>query len=211
MNGNIITDKDYYELNGIRIEFYFDAESDGYILEWAGGHSDTLFIPNTINGKPVKYIEFADWGTGGYDKVIVSENNPYFKAVDGVLFTGDMKELLIYPIEKKDKVYFIPDGVELIGEDSFNSNKYINTLVFPHRFKLIVQYTLAVCENLETLYLPATLERVLLKAFYAAGPLRNVYYEGTEQDWNNIDFTDCNWSLTDAEIHFNYDYQKIKF
>lgn len=210
MNDNIITDQDYYVFDGIKVKFYFDEEFNEYILEMAEGHSDTLFIPSTINNKPVTFIEFVDWGIGGYDKVIVSEKNPYFRAIDGVLFTSDMKELVIYPPEKKDEVYFIPKGVELIGEDSFVSNKYIKTLIFPTGFRQIVQYALACCKNLETLYIPKTLESVLLKAFYFAESVRDVYFEGTEDEWSNINFTDCNWSLTDAEIHFNYDYHNIK-
>ncbi len=209
MNDNIITNQNYYELNGIKVEFCFDEESNAYILEMGEGYSDTLFIPNTINGKPVKSVEFADWRIGGYDKVVVSEANPHFKAINGVLFTGNMKELVIYPPEKKDEVYFIPYGVEIIGEDSFGSNKYLKTLIFPYGFKLIVQYALAGCKNLETLYLPRTLECVLLKAFYFAESVSKVFFEGTNTEWNNINFTDCNWSLTNAEIHFDYNYSKI--
>lgn len=211
MNDNIITDQDYYVINGIKVKFYFDEESNEYTLEMAEGHSDALFIPSTINNKPVTFIEFVDWGIWGYDKVIVSEENPYFRAIDGVLFTSDMKELVIYPPEKKGEVYFIPEGVETIGEDSFVSNKYIKTLIFPTGFRHIVQYALACCKNLETLYIPKTLENVLLKAFYFAESVRDVYFEGTEEEWSNINFTDCNWSLTDAEIYFNYDYRNIKF
>lgn len=210
MNDNIITDQNYYMFNGVKIEFYFDEELNGYILNMAEGSSDTLFIPSTINGKPVVYIELPEWEIWDFEKVIVSENNSHFRAIDGVLFSGDMKELLIYPPEKKDEVYFIPNGVEEIGDESFEANKYLKTLIFPKGFKLIVQYALAGCKNLETLYLPKTLERVLLKAFLFADSVKNVYFEGTEQEWNNINFTDCNWSLTGAEIHFNYDYNEIK-
>ena len=206
MNDNIITDQNYYVLNGIKVEFYFDKESNGYILEMAEGYSDTLFIPAAINGKPVKYIEFVDWRTSGYDKVIVSEKNTDFKATDGVLFTSDMKELVIYPPEKKDEVFSIPDGVEMIGEDSFVSNKYIRTLIFPKGFRQIVQYALAVCKNLETLYIPETLEKVYFKAFAACDSIKTVYFQGTEDDWRKIDFTDFNQSVTNAKIYFNQNY-----
>ena len=211
MINHIITDQNYYTLNGIKVEFYFDEESNECILEMAEGHADTLFIPNTINGKPVTFIEFADWRAGGFDRVIVSENNSYFQTIDGVLFTADKKELLIYPPQKKDEVYVIPDGVEIIGEDTFCSNHYIKTLVFPKGFRLIVQYALACCKSLETVYLPQSLEKVLLKAFYFTEPMKHVYFDGSEQQWHTINFTDCNWSLTDAEIHFHHDYHKLKF
>lgn len=110
-----------------------------------------------------------------------------------------------------DQDYYVFNGIKVKFYFDEESNKYIKTLIFPTGFRQIVQYALACCKNLETLYIPKTLESVLLKAFYFAESVRDVYFEGTEEEWSNINFTDCNWSLTDAEIHFNYDYRNIKF
>ncbi len=211
MNDNIITSKNYFICYGITFNYYFDDKSNKMVIEMADGQSDILFIPSKINDIPVSSIEFIDWKIEGFDKVVVSGDNPYFKVIDGVLFSSDMKELLIYPPEKKDEIYYIPDGVEIIGEDSFMSNKYVRTIVFPNGFREIVQYALTCCKSLETIYFPKTLEKVLLKAFYFAESVKNVYFEGTEQEWKKIFFADCNWSLTNTVIHFNYKYNEMKF
>lgn len=105
----------------------------------------------------------------------------YFRTVDDVLFTYDMKELSIYPLEKMDKNYVIPDGVEITMEDSLN-NRYLENVIFPAGFKKIAQYFLAMCKNLRTIFVPQSLEKVLLKAFYWDENLRDVFYEDSELD-----------------------------
>lgn len=115
-----------------------------------------------------------------------------------------MKRLVMYPPEKKNEVYLIPNGVEEIGEDSF-CNNYIKTLIFPLGIKYIIQYSIG-CRNLETLYIPKTLEKVYFKAFAGCNLIKTVYYQGTEEEWNNIDFTDFNQSVTEADIRFSHNY-----
>ena len=44
----------------------------------------------------------------------VSENNETFASVDGVIFSKNMKTLILYPMGRKDTEYTIPDGVEKI-------------------------------------------------------------------------------------------------
>lgn len=191
MNDNISTYQNYYIFNGIKIKFFYDEEIDGYVLTEAKGELDDFFIPNTINGKPIKDINGSIlWELTGYDKISVSNDNSNFQVVDGVLFTCDMKRLVIYPPEKKNEIYSVPKGVEEIGEDSF-CNHYIKTLVFPAGLKWIIQYAIE-CRNLETLYIPKTLKKVYFKAFAGCGFIKRIYFEGTEEDWNKIDFTDFN-------------------
>ena len=205
MNDNIVTSQNYYMFNGVKIGFFFDEEEDGYILSEAKGQLDELFVPNTVNGKPVKDINGDIFYTlTGFNKVSISEENLNFTTVDGVLFTKGMKKLVIYPPERKDEVYLVPKGVEEIGEDSF-CNRFLKTLVLQTGVKYIIQYSIN-CRNLETLYIPKTLEKVYFKAFAGCDLIKTVYYQGVEEEWNNIDFTDFNKSVTKAEIRFNHDY-----
>ena len=49
----------------------------------------------------------------------VDDNNQFFKAIDGVLFSKDGKILLKYPEGKLQSSYTIPSGVEVIGGSGF--------------------------------------------------------------------------------------------
>lgn len=45
-------------------------------------------------------------------EVIVDDGNPNFVSVDGVVYTKDMKELVLYPSGKEDEEYVLPASVE---------------------------------------------------------------------------------------------------
>lgn len=202
MIDNIIADDNYYVFNGVKIEFFFDDDIDGYVITDATGNINELYIPNTINGKPIKDINGEIfWHLSGFDRVVISEKNDNFTVVDGVLFTKDMKKLIMYPPEKKDNIYRVPEGIEEIGEDSFG-NKYLKTLILPIGLKWIIQYAMA-CKNFETIYIPSSLRKVYFKAFIGCYSIKNVYYQGTKEEWNTIDFTSFNTAITDAKIYFN--------
>lgn len=64
-------------------------------------------------------------------KIKVAAGNPWYKSVDGVLFTADGKTLLYYPSGKdKYEDYAIPEGTERLGYSPF-SEAYIGSLTIP--------------------------------------------------------------------------------
>lgn len=62
-------------------------------------------------------------------KMIINRDNPYYCSVNGVLFSKDMKKLLLYPAQKKDQNYSVPEGIT----DAWflNENNYLVTLSLP--------------------------------------------------------------------------------
>lgn len=51
----------------------------------------------------------------------VSESNPSYKSVNGVLFSKDGKTLIQYPAAKTDEVYTVPSGVASVGDYAFSA------------------------------------------------------------------------------------------
>lgn len=49
----------------------------------------------------------------------VDDDSPYFKSVDGVLYTADGKTLVAYPQAKADTVFTIPDGTERLADSGY--------------------------------------------------------------------------------------------
>lgn len=47
----------------------------------------------------------------------IDENNANYCSLDGVIYDKDFKTLLFYPPAKEDKVFTIPDSIEIIGEN----------------------------------------------------------------------------------------------
>ncbi len=77
-------------------------------------------------------------------EINVHKDNVSYKSVDGVLYNKDMSELLVYPYQKRDKSFTIPDTVITVSGFSYYTVKYINEDAY---------YTIDVVSNpyLETL------------------------------------------------------------
>ena len=60
--------------------------------------------------------------------------------IDGVIFSADGKTLIKYPEDKVEKEYIVPEGVEVIGKNSFMYTKYLNILTLPLYLKEIDEW-----------------------------------------------------------------------
>ncbi len=70
-------------------------------------------------------------------EINVAEGNKNFKGVDGVLFNADGTLLVQYPVAREGIEYEVPEGVETIGDASFNQAYFLTDLVFPSTLKLV--------------------------------------------------------------------------
>ncbi|MBR4171189.1 MAG: leucine-rich repeat protein [Kiritimatiellae bacterium] len=59
------------------------------------------------------------------------------------------------------------------------------------------------CDNLTSVIMPKNVGDISSNAFLACDSLTDVYYSGTETDWNNISISDGNDCLLNATIHYN--------
>ena len=68
--------------------------------------------------------------TPALTSVQVAEGNPNFVSVDGVLYTKDMTQLLVYPMGKPEETFTVPDSVQT-GWTQPTWNGYLKTLIIP--------------------------------------------------------------------------------
>ena len=106
----------------------------------------------------------------------VDPANEYFVAVDGVLFTKDMKTLLSYPVGKTNSTYTIPNGVETINDTAFYWSFYYLTSV----------------------NMPSSIKNIEKNAFCYCYSLQTIYYDGYEEDWNAINL-DASWESNNSD------------
>ena len=55
--------------------------------------------------------------------VRVSEDNPWYEAVDGVLFTRENRTLALYPVGRTETAYTVPEGTVVIGDGAFEHTR----------------------------------------------------------------------------------------
>lgn len=73
--------------------------------------------------------------------IFVDKDNNYFASQEGVLYNKNMTELLIYPEDKVDKEFKIPDNVKKISFFYVNHINNLQTLVIGRNVKLIKMRT----------------------------------------------------------------------
>ena len=59
----------------------------------------------------------------------VTSNSPACKTVDGVLYSADMTQLILYPAECRNEKCVIPEGVMYLA--GFNGNQYLKEITIP--------------------------------------------------------------------------------
>ena len=76
----------------------------------------------------------------------INKENPYYKTVDGILYSKDGKSLILCP-RGKDGTVNIPEGTEYICEKAFSKSR-ISAIKFPDSLKEIGPFAFECCENL---------------------------------------------------------------
>ena len=90
---------------------------------------------------------------------ILDAGNPYYKVIDGVLFSADGKKLLSVPVGKNTDTYQIPDGVEIIGDSSFVGVKNIKQVSIPASVTTVESWVFQ-DSSLESLVIPDTVTQI---------------------------------------------------
>ena len=80
--------------------------------------------------------------------ITVNQANKSYMSKEGVLFTKDGSELIVYPRSKAETSYKVPDGVTHIYYDAFSECKNITSIEIPNSVIVIDERALYSCLNL---------------------------------------------------------------
>ena len=97
-----------------------------------------------------------------------------FVTEGGVLFNSDMTKLLHYPADLEDKIFTLPDTIEIIGEGAFCGNANIVSINTGNYLNVIEPYAFNGCIYLETLTGDGFINTVGAAAFAGCRNLQTV-------------------------------------
>jgi surface protein len=112
--------------------------SAGFMNHAVNVEGTTFTIPAGV--EKIGYAHtFYDFGTSAFKEFVVEAGNKNYKAIDGILYSADGKEMLAIPRSKEfeNNTYVVPEGVEFFGELSFSLNTNIHTVVLPNSYKIV--------------------------------------------------------------------------
>ena len=109
----------------------------------------SINIPNTITILSDQVFR----GCTNLKKFVVSNDNPRYSAIDGVLYNKNKTKLLSYP-NAKSSTYTVPDGITSIGDYAFSDCIGLTSITIPNSVIEIGNSILSGCRNLQKLSLP---------------------------------------------------------
>lgn len=210
-------------------EEYVQTEN-GYALKRFEGPSTmaSFTVKDAVDGTPVtelqafsianaEYLEeihigknisrIDSWALANCPKlraIHVDAENPWFCSVDGVLFTKDMKTLLVYPNNSHGVTYdwtggyathgqyTVPDSVEIINDRAFYKCTGLGAVTFPDHLREIGVRAFTRCENLDNFELPGTLVRIGEDAFSFCSKLTEMYIPASVETIEDYAFFGAN-------------------
>lgn len=92
--------------------------------------------------------------------ILVSPDNPYLTAIDGVLFGKTDKKLLCYSCAFDEKEYTVPDGIVSIGNLAFAGCSNLAIIDIPESLTSIGDEAFSNCDGLTTIYLPDSVKEL---------------------------------------------------
>lgn len=87
-------------------------------------------------------------------EINVTESNEFYRTIDGVLYTKDLKTIICYPVGKKNENFVIPSGVTNIGDYTFRDCKSLCEITLPPGVTSIGDGAFSGCCNLQEIALP---------------------------------------------------------
>ena len=131
------------------------------------------------------------------ERFIVKKEHEYLTTFDDSLYSKDMKTLYYYPGGKKDKVFFIPEGVENIFVAATAFSKYLEEIVIPPSVKKIWKtfgYVLNALKKVTVISCDNDIEWD-----------KSYLFEGTNYTFDRIEWKkqDYLYSLTNSSSHLS--------
>lgn len=154
----------------------------------------SLYISELVLGKNVSRIYYHLIDRFYFKKIRVKKGNKYFKAVDDVLYSRDMKKIY-FSVSRKKGTYKMPDTVEKMDEWAFVNNRY-KKIITSDKLKSL-PYLSVYNDYLEELYIGKNVSKISKTAFngYIIKKItvhpENKYFVMDEGHLYNIDKTKC--------------------
>jgi len=154
---------------------------------FSGCHKLTgLTIPSSV-----RFItNDAFGGCSSLKYFTVNESNPYFKSIDGVLFSHDDNMLIKYP-EGKCGSYTIPDFATSVGVLGFKGCKCLKSVTIPSNVKLIRRQAFDGCNSLETVNIEYGVRFIDNAAFRSCVNLKSVSISSSVASIGLLAFSEC--------------------
>ncbi len=178
------------------------------IAEGVTGIKDYAFygctsLENITIPKSVTSIDSdAFTGCSSLMNIVVDEDNPVYDSRDNC---NAIIETATNTLIRGCKNTVIPSGVTSIGYDAFLDCISLESITIPEGVTSIDHRAFEYCQSLKSIIIPKSVISIGRYVFDDCESLKDVYYGGSENQWDNISIDWGNEELEYATIHFTED------
>ena len=148
---------------------------------------DTIKIPSSVES--IGNMAFS--GCTSLNDITVNSDNATYSSINGILFSKDGTELICCPAGKKG-LYSIPDGVVKIGKFAFDECSGLTGVSIPDGVSIIDGYAFGGCSGLTSMAIPSSVTDIMINACNNCSKLSQIYFIGTQEEWNSININSIN-------------------
>lgn len=186
---------------GLEYSKYNSNTKDYSVSRYKGSESNVV-ISSTYKGKPVSYI-------GPY--AFMEETH-----VTSIMIPDSVTSIGAGAFAKCSLLsnIVIPNSVTEIDYNVFQDCEALTNITIPNSIQVIPGNTFLNCTSLQSVTLPKSITKIVGTAFTNCTSLTRINYEGTVDEWNNInigrDYFDpdnphyCTVYCSDGEVEFVY-------
>ena len=98
----------------------------------------------------------------------------------------------------------IPSTVTAIGKSAFGGCESLKSIIIPDSVTTLGVGVFQCCSELKSVIIPESVTTIGEKAFFDCTSLTDIYYKGTEEQWNELIINVENSELFNVTIHCNY-------
>lgn len=95
----------------------------------------------------------------------------------------------------------LPQSLEYLGHSAFWSTA-LTEITLPQGLAVVQPLTFGACDNFKKIVFSKNIKKIYFDAFWDCEALNEIYFDGTEQDWNNIIIEDGNESFKNANLYY---------
>ena len=185
---------------------------------------ENIDLPNSL----VSIDKFAFWGCSSFTQFHVprglvdiaynaflqcnnisyytcSSLNPYFKAVDGVLYTKDLTMLYEYPPAATATSFVIPSTVTALHDYCFADNHYLTEVTIPETVTWMGMNIFRGCIELQSAYIPDGVTHMGVTVFGYCSKLSSVHLPASLDSLMSSTFLYCDL-ITEVTVPSNVSY-----